>query len=254
MNIFFLHTDPTKSANYYFNKHCIKIILEITQMLYAAWRFQGHDLSNWIQDHVESIQLKPYKSTHYNHPTTKWVRSHPNNYKYACRMALALCHEYTNRYNRIHACLVRIQWLINHIPMCEPQDYGTAFLATVEVPDGCTPIPLAMPVHYHTANVIQAYRTYYISDKHRMAQHPTAVERNCIEWNMDLPSTDSQTDDSQESTSSSTSSSSYSSSYSSSSYALTIPQLKDYCRANGLRGYSKCKNKQALIDFINQAV
>jgi len=33
MNIFYLHQDPQKSAEYQYNKHVVKMILESAQML-----------------------------------------------------------------------------------------------------------------------------------------------------------------------------------------------------------------------------
>jgi len=187
MNLFFLHLDPAKSAAFYYNKHCIKIILEITQMLYCAhWLAPGE--SNWIMNHQIVLSLKPYCKTHHNYPTTKWIRQHVNNYKYACRMAAALCREYTRRYHKVHKCAIRVRWLSWHIPRV---DYtlriDNSFLATKNIPAGCTPVPLAMPAEYHSSDLIGSYRSYYIYSKQSIAQSRAVWEELQARWGLNSP-------------------------------------------------------------------
>ena len=62
MNIFYLHKDPVKAAQYQYNKHVVKMILESAQMLCTSHHYYGNG------DNV------PYKKAHYNHPSTIWVR------------------------------------------------------------------------------------------------------------------------------------------------------------------------------------
>lgn len=163
MNIFFLHLDVKTCAQYYFNKHCIKIILEIAQMLYTAhWM---SDSLNWTETHKSDIQCDPYRKTHFNHPTCKWVRQCQNNYIYACKLGLALCNEYTVRYNKVHKSQVRLEWLYSHPPSSYTLQPINAYLATKNIPIGCTPIPLAMPVEYHCDDVLLAYKKYYLIGK-----------------------------------------------------------------------------------------
>lgn len=181
MNIFFLHIDPKKSAKYYFNKHCIKIILEIAQMLYTAHWMTSDD--TWIATHFDALQLAPYRKTHYNHPTSKWVRQTRENYLYACNMGLELCYEYTRRYGgKIHKTQQRIEWLVNNAPTVFMTDDIQGYLATSSIPSGCTPIPLAMPVDYHTDDVIHSYRLYYLRDKKNIAQTLDVYNELCTEW------------------------------------------------------------------------
>lgn len=185
MNIFFLHEDPNESATYYFDRHCVKIILEICQMLYTAqWICNPGFESNHPKD------LKPYRKTHYNHPTSKWVRRTFSNYEYACLAGLALCREYTLRYGKTHKCEVRLQWLLeNPIDSFDKSPYmSTTYLANVGVPHNCSPIPLAMPVEFHCTNVITAYRNYYIQAKKHI---PTTKEgdvhtRLALRWNIPI--------------------------------------------------------------------
>jgi len=46
MNIFILDNDPIKAAQYHNDKHCIKMILEHTQMLSTAIRVHSNDTNN----------------------------------------------------------------------------------------------------------------------------------------------------------------------------------------------------------------
>ena len=63
MNIFYLDKDPRKAAEFQYNKHVVKMILETAQILCTAHHcIMGEDAD------------VPYKSTHKNHPSTVWAR------------------------------------------------------------------------------------------------------------------------------------------------------------------------------------
>ena len=67
MNIFAIEgnnnkIDWVKSAQSQDNYRVVKMILESTQMLCCAINEQANN------------QITPYRSTHKNHPSTKWVR------------------------------------------------------------------------------------------------------------------------------------------------------------------------------------
>lgn len=176
MNIFFLHIDPKVSVKYYFNKHCVKIILEICQMLYTA-HWCGRILDVWIIRHREEMNgLEPYRKTHFNHPTAKWVRQSKANYLYTVQMGLELCYEYTRRYGKIHKCQVRLEWLQNNIPPMNIGDKIDAYLATSSVPKGCTPVPLAMPDEYKCPDLIESYRKYYLGSKAELQDKTVTVD------------------------------------------------------------------------------
>ena len=69
MNIFYLHQDPVKAAQYQYNKHVVKMILESAQMLCTAHHcIMGEDAD------------VPYKPAHRNHPSTIWARQSGQNY------------------------------------------------------------------------------------------------------------------------------------------------------------------------------
>lgn len=95
MNIFFLHTDPCEAAILQADVHVVKMILETLQMICTALRLS-------YSPFIWPFEL--YKATHVNHPSTKWVRYSQSNYLWAMQHGIALCHEYTKRYGKIHKC------------------------------------------------------------------------------------------------------------------------------------------------------
>ena len=99
MNIFYLDKDPVKAAKLQYNKHVVKMILESAQMLCTA----HHVLDN----RVRLLDDIPYKITHVNHPSTKWVRTNNRNYMWLYHHMMALGDEYTKRYNK--KCLMSIK-------------------------------------------------------------------------------------------------------------------------------------------------
>ena len=140
-------------------------------MLYAAhWLSLEIGDPTWEQTHLKDLAAEPYRKTHVNHPTTRWVRRSENNYKYACSIGRALCAEYTRRYKKVHATQKRLEWLESHMPASYDQTpENKAFLARLGIPAGCTPIPLAMPEKYHQDHAIAAYRAYYLGEKLHVA-------------------------------------------------------------------------------------
>lgn len=139
MNIFFLHIDPEKCAQMHVNKHVVKMILELAQLLCSA-----HYMSN-------SDYKPPYKLTHKNHPSAIWTRSSKDNYIWLISLAKELCKEYTYRYGKIHKTEQYIDELAKNIP---------------PLPDTGFTQPLqAMPGEYKEDDSIEAYRNYYFYGK-----------------------------------------------------------------------------------------
>jgi hypothetical protein len=163
MNIFFLYKNPERNASYYYNRHVVKIILEIAQLLYTA-----------LHSHLHLIEtdLVAYKSTHVKHPMSIWVSKSKANTLYVFEIGFALCQEYTRRYKKIHACQKHLDYLkkiVDHPDFAynSSTDYlPQTFLAHLD--DELTPVPLCMPVEYHSSSVIDSYRHYYIFDKFKI--------------------------------------------------------------------------------------
>jgi hypothetical protein len=140
MNIFILDKTPILAARYHNDKHCIKLILEHTQMLSTAIRVHSNDT-------VEGI----YKIAHLNHPCSRWTRETRNNFNWLCEMTEELFQEYTRRYGKNHKSYSIFEICKKHANL---------------IPDGeLTPFAQAMPLEYKDEDPVKAYRTYYIKDK-----------------------------------------------------------------------------------------
>lgn len=140
MNIFALSKDPKKAAQYHCDKHVVKMILETAQLLCTV--------------HWETGGEAPYRSTHRNHPCSKWARMSMGNYRWLCELGIELCYEYTHRYGKIHKSQEIIEWCFSHRPNV-PNGEMTDFVQT-------------MPDYCKHEDSVQAYRTYYNLEKQRM--------------------------------------------------------------------------------------
>ncbi len=159
MNLFVLSLCFAECAQWMFDKHISKMILETAQMLCTTKRvldpegvdLQGHDIV--------------YKLAHKNHPVTIWMRTSYANYCWALDMVDAMHAEWKYRYDHPaetqHKSYVVCQWLRDHPPP----------LATFPE-TGLTPFAQAMPDEYKCeGDAIKAYREYYQSpEKKRIAK------------------------------------------------------------------------------------
>ena len=136
MNIFFLDWDVDKCAKDHCDKHVVKMILETAQLLCSV-----HHMTDQVTDQV------PYKLSHKNHPCSIWARSSLSNYLYLCELGLALCKEYTSRYEKRHKSQDVIEWCLVNKP------------AIIDI--GFTEPPKAMPEEYKVVDVVESYRNYY---------------------------------------------------------------------------------------------
>ena len=144
MNIFFVDTDPKTAAQWQCDAHVRKMILESAQLLSTAHRELDGDY--W----ADLFDL--YKSTHKNHPSAVWVRQSKANYQWLYDHFIALCDEYSYRYNKTHKTDTRLREALQIIP------------------HGCPDVPFfdppqCMPDEYKHDNTVQAYRNYYTLDK-----------------------------------------------------------------------------------------
>ena len=143
MNIFVLDENPTRAAEYHCDKHVVKMILETAQMLSTVHRKYGYD----------GDEL--YRATHANHPCTVWAGQTADNYSWTWRLFVALCDEYTLRYNKIHATarlLEPLSWMPEELPET-----------------GLTPFAQAMPDDVKGPEAVLAYRAYYRKYKRDIA-------------------------------------------------------------------------------------
>jgi hypothetical protein len=172
MNLFILSSNPTKAAEAHADKHVVKMILEACQMLYSAhWTSAYPELlenksavavsrAQKLLDLPPSLANAPsrnggeqaYRPVHLHHPCTKWIRASLENYMWACDLAIAIGHEFTFRYGKIHGCQVHAEWLRQNPP----------FLPSL----GLQTFAIAMNPEYKISdNPIECYHHYYRTSK-----------------------------------------------------------------------------------------
>jgi len=163
MNLFFLHQDPKKCAEYHCDKHVVKMIIELVQMLYTA-------------HYILKSALPPdhYKPCHIKHPTCIWIRQKSENYNYAANLAVYLAEEYTYRYNKIHSTEKHARWLKNNLPIFTitfTYSESTRLSTNTHFEKmGMSAIPLAMPDDCKLKDTISSYRKYYLIHKKRFVK------------------------------------------------------------------------------------
>lgn len=124
MNIFVTSNDPVRCAKLLDNRRLVKMVLETAQLLSTAVTTCGG--------------YAPYKPTHLNHPCCIWTRASKGNYNWLLNHFVALCNEYTVRYNKTHKCHSFLELLECGIDAI-PEGELTPFV-------NCTPHKL-LPVH-----------------------------------------------------------------------------------------------------------
>lgn len=161
VNIFHLDENPRICAEWYFDKHVVKIILEIAQMTSTAVH-QFKDAENLYKLH------NLYKPTHVNHPMSIWVRESRKNFEWTLLLGFFLVKEHLYRYpkSKRHASfkILKTCWKLRE---CIPGGNKT-------VP------PCVMPEIYHTDNVYNSYKLYYCGSEKRKLAKWTA--RQQPEW------------------------------------------------------------------------
>jgi hypothetical protein len=165
MNIFFLDILLPLCALYHGDKHVVKMPLEAVQLLYTAkWMLEPSGAWQASAPWNKAKTSRGYKKTHYNHPLAVWVRESLANYMYCVEHALALCQEYSKRFqNKTLLAEEHARWLKENPP--------------ANLPDlGLTPIPLCVgdetPVREADMEVVvQRYRHYYATTKKDIAKY-----------------------------------------------------------------------------------
>ena len=154
MNIFVTDNSPSQSARNLPDKHVVKMPLETCQMLsiiYSDWYYGIGKLHR-----ANGMPYATAKGAFRNHPCTQWAAASYGNLSWLICHGLALCDEYTQRYDKIHAC---------QAPMIEAVDiFEAAFDFNVDIyKDTVDPFTRAMPddIKYDTTiDTITAYRKY----------------------------------------------------------------------------------------------
>lgn len=150
MNIFYLHRNPSQAAEFMYNKHVVKMILESAQMLCTAHHILG------------SGDKVPYKPAHVNHPSTIWVRESNLHYNWLYEHMLALGRIYHNKYGREHLTITKC---------ADP-----LLIPPLNIPCvGFKQPPQCMPEEYKANSSVDAYWNYYIGEKHSVAHESETI-------------------------------------------------------------------------------
>ena len=175
MNIFVIDENPVKAARQMVDKHVVKMILEAGQMLSTSHRVldgdeyydktkNGRRIKRWsLGDEREG---KLWKASFVNHPCTRWTMESRMNYRWHATHAVALCREYTHRYEKTHKSQALIEYLFNREPVNIPATEQTKFA-------------IAMPDEYKVECPIESYRNYYRGEK---AYFANWKNREVPEW------------------------------------------------------------------------
>lgn len=176
--------DPVISAQMQCNKHVVKMILELAQMLSTAHRVLDGSVSigQTKTGRKRKVYKHPnpqkdailYQATHINHPCSIWVRDGKEHYQWAYDHFCGLCDEYSFRYGKIHKTDYLLREMLQSIP--------------VNMPETSIYYPLAMPDEFinHSKYVkeqkeaVKCYREYYISKQHYFKMEWT--NRQKPEW------------------------------------------------------------------------
>lgn len=178
MNIFYLDRDIQTCVEYHVDRHCIKMILEYSQLLSTAHRIldgkedvrlsnTGRRTKTFRMQSIDDDELM-YQATHWNHPSSVWTRSNDSCYRYLHQLVSALAKEYTHRYGKVHLSersgvldtLTKVPKNISKGKFTEP-----------------TP---AMPKEFIIAgDSLNSYRQYYVGAKQHLA---TWKNRNTPDW------------------------------------------------------------------------
>lgn len=159
MNIFYLDDDPQKAAQMMCDKHVVKMCLESAQILCSV--------IGKITEEFD-VEKPPYRITHRNHPCVVWTGQSPQNFDWLYQHSIALCEEYTFRYEKRHASQDVIEWC--------GKNKVTNLLSSFTCP------PQAMPDEYRKENVVTAYRDYYFYDKRKNIKCEWKKGRPAPDW------------------------------------------------------------------------
>lgn len=170
MNIFFLSYNIEHNAKYYCDKHVVKIILELVQMLYSAHQTEADIRRIKKEAPYNKSGKHGYRPAYTKHPMTMWVRETEKNYLYSVLLALNLCKEYTYRYNKEHSCEKHVFWLLNNIPTFLEVKYSEDTIRLSFLPY-LTKVPICISdKSLHLSDTVKSYRNYYNYEKAKFAK------------------------------------------------------------------------------------
>jgi hypothetical protein len=160
MNIFFTDENPIIAAQNQCDRHIVKMVVEMAQMLSTAHRIidgkseviikNNRKKKVWTHSNPEFDKVL-YGATHYNHPSSVWVRASHQNYYWAYEHFIAMCEEYTFRYGKIHKC----EKILKHFLKDSPSGIHNVVIMAFVKCMGASPESLLID------NPVEAYRHFY---------------------------------------------------------------------------------------------
>ncbi len=104
-----------------------------------------------------------------NHPSAIWVRKSVHNYQYTAKLWVALSHEYTYRYGKIHSTYSKLKDVLSISPLNVPN------VPFFDPPPAMSHFPLCIVPN----NSLHSYYNYYIVAKNYFAKW---TKRPIPEW------------------------------------------------------------------------
>ena len=174
MNIFVTDPSPYVSAQSLPDKHIVKMPLETCQMLAIVCSDKwGHGFGT-----IPKADGTPYateKGAFRNHPCTIWANEFVMNWQWLLRHGLALCEEYTARYDKVHSCFNSLLAAKEILPTGDPT--GRSGKET-------TPFVRAMPDEFKLDTSISTFDAYkmYVSSKPWVSDNYLRLPHRKPEW------------------------------------------------------------------------
>jgi hypothetical protein len=163
MNIIATSNCPDQSARWLVDAH-MKLGLEATQCLCTAYHEQG----------IEA----PYRPSHRNHPTAKWIRASYDNFQWTIAHGHAIFNEYTARYEKIHKSQAVLDWCEDNVSKLGFDSFDlTPFAIAISEDSICRTLP-----EFESLHATEKYVRYVQYDK----RHLHAWKRNKPWWAEDL--------------------------------------------------------------------
>lgn len=159
MNILFLDRNPHRCAIYHSDRDVITQVREYAQLMGSAHRLLDKQFLSDVKQQKLPKVIQPF------HPCAVWVRESDGNYTWMYNLWYNLCNEYAFRFGgKTHACYDRLRGCLRTPPLKSPGGFMS--------PPPITPLPVHIKEQYnpnHEADVVLAYREYYMTEKRDFA-------------------------------------------------------------------------------------
>ena len=123
--------------------------------------------------HLQGIDA-PYRTTHPNHPVTKWLRHSYDNFLWGMEHAYAIAAEYTERYGKRHKSQNILDWVKDNSKKIGFDSIDiTPFALAIKDDSICKTMP-----EFNVSDPVNCYRLFYKYDK----AHLHHWKQNKPEW------------------------------------------------------------------------